>query len=50
MFLDRQQKTLDYNFLFWKFDTTKLDHRNLARLDVQKPPEKEVEEDPAFAG
>ena len=49
MFLDRQQKTLDYNFLLWKFDTSELDLRLLGRLDIQKPPEPEVEEDPAFA-
>ena len=45
MFLDKARKTLDYNFLLWKFDTSKLDHRNLQRLDFNntKEPEQEVE-------
>jgi hypothetical protein len=49
MFLDRQKKTLDYNFLLWKFQTSSLDVRTLTRLDQQKPPEKEPEVDPEFA-
>lgn len=48
MFLDRSHKTLDYNFLLWKFDTSKLDHRTLQRLDGQQAPESKPEEDPAF--
>lgn len=33
MFLDKDKRTLDYNFLLWKYDTTKLDHVSLAKLD-----------------
>jgi len=50
MFLDKGRKMLDYNFLLWKFDTTKLDHRALARLDgATTTAEPKIEEDPAFA-
>jgi hypothetical protein len=48
MFLDKARKTLDYNFLLWKFDTSKLDHRNLQRLDFNNTKEPEQEVDPAF--
>lgn len=33
MFLDNSRKTLDYNFILWKFDMTKLDLRSLEKLD-----------------
>ena len=33
MFLDKERKALDYNFILWKFNTTKLDHRLLHKLD-----------------
>lgn len=33
MFLSRSQRALDYNFLLWRFDTSKLDERHLQRLD-----------------
>ena len=33
MFLDKERKNLDYNFLLWKFDTSKLDHFALAKMD-----------------
>lgn len=50
MFLDRQRKTLDYNFLLWKFDTTNLDVKFLLKLEGVQLPEKEIrEEDLAFA-
>lgn len=25
---------MDFNFIMWKFDTSKLDHRQLAKLDA----------------
>ena len=33
MFLDRDRRCLDYNFLLWKYDTSKLDHVALNLLD-----------------
>ena len=31
--LDKSKRVLDYNFMLWKYDTTKLDHESLAKLD-----------------
>ena len=31
--LDEDRRTLDCNFLLWKFDTSKLDHVSLSKLD-----------------
>jgi hypothetical protein len=33
LLLDRNKKVLEYNFVLWKYDTTKLDHASLAKLD-----------------
>jgi hypothetical protein len=44
MFLDQGRRTLDLNFLLWKFNTSELDHRALKRLDGKEPP-KQVQED-----
>ena len=34
MFLDQNRKQLDYQFVVWKFDTSKLDHKVLNKLDT----------------
>lgn len=34
LFMDEDRKTLDHHFLLWKFDTSKLDHKALHKLDV----------------
>lgn len=34
LFMNEDRKTLDHHFLLWKFDTTKLDHKALHKLDV----------------
>lgn len=34
LFMDSTKKTLDHHFLLWRFDTTKLDHKALHKLDV----------------
>lgn len=34
MFLDQNRKQLDYHFVIWKFDTSKLDQATLHKLDV----------------
>ena len=34
MFLDQNRKQLDYHFIIWKFDTSKLDQATLHKLDV----------------
>jgi hypothetical protein len=34
LFMNEDRKTLDHHFLLWKFDTSKLDHRALHKLDV----------------
>jgi hypothetical protein len=33
MFLDHSRRRLDYNFIMWKYDTTKLDHALLSKFD-----------------
>lgn len=35
MFLDKAKRVLDYNFLLWRYDTSKLDHESLDRLDAE---------------
>jgi len=32
--MNEDRKTLDHHFLLWKFDTSKLDHKALHKLDV----------------
>ena len=34
MFLDQNRKQLDYQFVVWKFDTSKLDLKVLNKLDT----------------
>lgn len=34
LFMDTTRKTLDHHFLLWRFDTSKLDHKSLHKLDV----------------
>lgn len=34
LFMNEDRKTLDHHFLLWKFDTSKLDHKALHKLDV----------------
>jgi hypothetical protein len=48
MFLCKERRTLDYNFLLWRFDTSKLDHASLQKLDAgaaaaENPDEKIIE-------
>ena len=49
MFIDKDKKQLDYHFLLWKFDTSRLDIKSLTKLDAgsqfQAPDEEEVEFD-----
>ena len=33
MFLSKEKRQLDYHFLLWKYDTSKLDHTTLSKLD-----------------
>ena len=33
MFLDHTHRCLDYNFILWKYDTSKLDHALLSKFD-----------------
>ena len=38
MMLDEAKKTLDNHFLLWNFDTSKMDLKQLAKLDNMKMP------------
>jgi len=44
LFMDTTKKTLDHHFLLWRFDTTKLDHKALHKLDVGLLPGGEFQE------
>jgi len=43
MLLDKTRRHLDYHFMLWKFDSSKLDHVALSKLDKGSQAAEEIE-------